>query len=223
MKLISFSLWGDYPKYLPGCLANIRAAKEVYSDWKIRFYCADDIDKKCQDVLLEQQVELYLVQQTNLWDGLFWRFRPALDDNVTAFIVRDIDSLLGHKEKAAVHEWLCSDKDLHCMRDHIEHNVPILGGMWGCRGAVKALLAEKLNQLTDINSINYKGSDQDFLSREVWEPCKNLAIVHDKFYAGVTIDSYEYNPIKLFGDHLVKPYPKHTFDHRIIFVGERVT
>ena len=50
------------------------------------------------------------------------------------------------------------------MRDHIEHNVPMLGGMWGCSNKV----IPNMEQLISERSANdYKGSDQDFSRTEI--------------------------------------------------------
>ena len=37
-KIISFSLWGNSPKYLIGALKNADLAKEFYRDWECHFY-----------------------------------------------------------------------------------------------------------------------------------------------------------------------------------------
>ena len=38
MKLITFSLWGQDPKYLVGAIRNAELASEIYPDWICRFY-----------------------------------------------------------------------------------------------------------------------------------------------------------------------------------------
>ena len=43
MKLITFSLFGDNPLYCVGAVENARLAKEIYPDWKARFYVAQDV------------------------------------------------------------------------------------------------------------------------------------------------------------------------------------
>ena len=46
---------------------------------------------------------------------------------------RDLDSRISSREFGAVEEWLRSDKDFHFMRDHPQHDVPILGSGWGVK------------------------------------------------------------------------------------------
>ena len=42
-KIISFSLWGDNPKYLTGAVENIKLQKEFYPDWICRFYIHNSV------------------------------------------------------------------------------------------------------------------------------------------------------------------------------------
>jgi hypothetical protein len=125
------------------------------------------------------------------WEGLFWRFAPASEADVEIFISRDIDSRLNEREQAAVEEWLSSDKPIHCMRDHIEHNVPILGGMWGCR---KGVFHNMKQMISDWGKCDYKGSDQDFLRTVVWENLKHLVLAHDKFHNGFSVEQIVSDP-----------------------------
>ena len=40
---------------------------------------------------------------------------------------------LTSREQAAVAEWISSNLSFHTMRDHPDHQVEIMGGMWGAR------------------------------------------------------------------------------------------
>lgn len=190
-NLISFSVWGNDSKYLKGCIENIYLAKEIYPGWITRFYCDSKVESSFISKIESLGAEIVVMKTLrNNWEGLFWRFFPIAEPDVEIFISRDIDSRLNEREKAAVDEWLQSDKPLHCMRDHIEHNVPILGGMWGCR---LGILRDIKILIDDWGKYDYKGSDQDFLRLKVWENYKNLAIVHDKFCNGFVIDQIVHN------------------------------
>ena len=227
-KIISFSVWGNDKKYLQGCYENIHLAKEIYPGWQTRFYCASNMDESFYRELLRLGAELTTVDiDKNSWEGLFWRFMPAFEDNVDIFISRDTDSRLNYREKAAVDEWLASDKDIHCMRDHVEHNVPMLGGMWGCRNKI---LHDLHKQFSEWQEREYKGSDQDFLRNVVFENYRDKIICHDRFYQGFAringifrepydrpnlvfdlenkIDvEYHYIPLDFFGSHDIRSFP----------------
>ena len=118
------------------------------------------------------------MEESGDWTGMFWRFYPASEDDIDVFIVRDTDSRLSYREKAAVDEWLLSDKGLHIMRDHPYHTSLIMGGMWG----MKKGTFPKMKELIEI----YKGGnfwqvDQNFLNQFVYPLCKDNIIVHDEF------------------------------------------
>jgi len=184
--IISFSVWGDSKKYLDGCIENIILSKKIYPNWITRFYCDSVVDSYFISKIKNMGAEVVIMKTVKSnWEGLFWRFFPASEDDVDIFISRDIDSRVNEREQAAVLEWLESDKPIHCMRDHIEHNVPILGGMWGCR---KGILKNLKDQIIEWNKYDYKGSDQDFLGQKVWEIYKKQIIAHDKYYKGFTIE-----------------------------------
>lgn len=179
MNIISFSVWGNDPFYVKGIKENIDLAKEYYPGWKCKIYydSSFDITAIPEDVKKEAIFE-HIPVSRGKWDGLFWRFYPASDPNVNILIVRDLDSRLNSREAAAVNEWLNSSYDFHGMRDHIQHNVRIMGGMWGCRNKVLANMVDLINNWKDFDS---KGTDQNFLSERVWPHIRDKCIFHDRY------------------------------------------
>lgn len=234
LKVISFSVWGNSAKYLNGCIENINLAEKIYPGWVVRFYCDSEVDKEFIKKLKESGSEVVIKNTLkDNWEGLFWRFLPASEADV--FISRDIDSRLNEREKAAVDEWLLSDKKIHCMRDHIEHNVPMLGGMWGCRDKVIPNMEELVY---NWSSNDYKGSDQDFLRTKIWPNYIDTILAHDKYYNGLIVEKgehrqgtigvdqldsdfdYVYDPIRFFGEHDIRPFPNHAAMIHGTHVGE---
>ena len=127
-KIISFSLWGDNPKYTIGAIKNVELSKTIYPDWICRFYCGKSVPSDIIEKLKSyDNVEVIEMDEDGNWSGMFWRFYACEDADV--MITRDTDSRLSFREKFAVDEWLNSDKDFHIMRDHPYHNVLILGGI----------------------------------------------------------------------------------------------
>jgi hypothetical protein len=177
MKVISFSLWGDAPLYLIGAKENLKISKEIYPGWTCRFYHDATVPAEVIGFLSQNGAETVLIESPRgKWDGLFWRFYPLDDPSVEAFIVRDTDSRLTTRERNAVEDWITSPFGLHTMRDHWNHNVPILGGMWGMkRGAVSGIL-EMLKSWT----FDEKGTDQTFLDKYLWPQARHLALAHDR-------------------------------------------
>lgn len=179
MKIISFSIWGDSPLYRDGALQNVIIAKTIYPDWVCRIY-HDGLPEDVKTAFIKEGAQLVSMAHSDNWSGLFWRFLPAAEKNVEAFIVRDADSRVNERERAAVDEWLASDKPFHCMRDHYEHNVPIMGGMWGCRGKIKSFI----NMLDTWKQNSHKGDDQTFLAANLWPIFREKALVHDCYHDG---------------------------------------
>ena len=182
MKVISFSLWGAGTRYTLGALQNASLAKMVYPDWVCRFYVGKSTPLHIVDMLREfDNVEIIEMEEQGDWTGMFWRFLAASDPKVSTLIVRDCDSRLWFREKAAVDEWLASNKDFHIMRDNPQHGTEILGGMWGVRGE---LLLDLDKQIAEYTKGDFWQVDQNFLRDAVYPIVEDKAFVHDEFFGG---------------------------------------
>jgi len=209
VKIISFSIWGSERRFVDGALANLWLASVYYPGWKCRIYCGVNTPMKYRQELFEAGFQVYTrAAKFGLHDGLFWRFEPAYEQGVEAFISRDLDSRLNPREAAAVDEWLASGKRLHTMRDHYEHIVPILGGMWGCRH-----WPEFGHLLGGWRKVGKMGDDQDFLKEKIWPLAKDDCIQHDLYIVDTTIETpngpFTYKPVEFFGGSNLRPFPPH--------------
>lgn len=213
MKLISFSIWGSNPKFVVGAVENIRLAALYYPGWKCRIYCGSDVPMQRRQELHEAGFQVYQRgARLGMHEGLFWRFEPAYETGVEAFISRDCDSRLNPREAAAVEEWLASGKRLHTMRDHYEHIVPILGGMWGCLHWPE--FGHLLGEWKQHGKVGSMGNDQDFLKEKVWPLVKESdCIQHDRYIVDTPVDTpngpFTYKPVEFFGGGNLRPFPEH--------------
>lgn len=180
MKLISFSIWGNNPKYTIGALKNADLASEIYPDWLCRFYVSFDVPRGIIYELEEKEnVEVIEVNKLGDWTFSFNRFLPISEDNIDVVISRDADSRLNLREKLAVDEWLESDKGFHIMKDHPwHHSYPILAGMFGCKSKVIANISDKINS---FSKSDWYHTDQEFLKTIIYPEIKNNVFVHDEF------------------------------------------
>ena len=179
IKVIAFSLWGTDPKYTIGAIRNAELAKEIYPDWVCRFYVGNDVSRDITGELIKLGSEVVFMGDSG-WNGMFWRFFAA--DSADVMISRDTDSRLGLREKAAVDEWLDSDKDFHIMRDHPYHATEILGGMWGVR---RGILCGIKDMIADYNKGDFDDKyqvDQNFLRDVVYPMVLHRAMVHDEYF-----------------------------------------
>jgi len=180
VKIISFCLWGDDPKYTAGAIENSRLAASIYGDWLPRFYCANDVPR---DVVLKlsEYSDVVQIDTSGDWKFTVERFRAIDDDGVTHVIFRDTDSRLNDREASAVEEWIKSGKTLHVMKDHPHHGgFPILAGMWGINKKRFTL------NMTDMLSIYHNKEqyhyDQIFLRDYIWRFYSNDCITHDEIF-----------------------------------------
>ncbi|MDD5649096.1 MAG: hypothetical protein PHF86_01575 [Candidatus Nanoarchaeia archaeon] len=191
IKIISFSVWGNNPKYVNAAYENLLLQPEIYPQWKCRFYVDETVPK---DLLkkLENGAEVIMMPKSDGLYGLFWRFEPLKDLAIERFIVRDSDSRLSIKEAAAVKEWIESGKEFHIMRDHPQHGAYICGGMWGATSEfikkIAPIYDEELKKFISGLTFQelfkprgkYFNTDQPFLWRFIWPKIINSHIAHIK-------------------------------------------
>jgi len=179
-KIISFSLWGEDPKYCVGAIKNADLALQFYPGWVCRFHVGTSTPIEYVNQLKSKNnTEVIERQEKGNWEGMFWRFLDASDFSVEVMISRDTDSRLDEREAAAVKEWLQSGKKFHIMRDHPFHKTEILGGMWGVRNH---FLGDMKHLIADYTKGDYWQVDQNFLREIIYPIVKNNCMVHDEFF-----------------------------------------
>ncbi len=177
-KIISFSLWGNSFRYLGGAIQNINLAKLIYPDWVCRFYVGKSTDKNFVDKIMSyDNVEVITMDTEGDLRGMYWRFIPAYDDSVDVMISRDCDSRLTHREKLAVDEWIHSNYPFHIMRDNPNHNIQILGGMWGIKPKKLKL---PLSDLNEYEFGDFWQTDQFFLRDKVYPLVVENSLIHEE-------------------------------------------
>lgn len=194
-KILSFSLYGTLPRYTVGAIRNSQLAKAIYPEWECRFYCADDVPEEIKNQLLYEGAIVIPCGPYIGSEGMFWRFYPFSDPDVSHVIVRDTDSRISLRESSAVAVWLKSGAAGHIIRDHPAHSQRIMGGLWGARAPALRSIKEWINAFGVRTHYN---CDQEFLATCIYP--KLLAdglCVHDSFFC------YELNcrPVPLARDH----------------------
>jgi protein O-GlcNAc transferase len=182
VNLISFSLWGTDLKYLVGAQKNADLAAEIYPEWVCRFYVAESVPYHfVSDLESRNNCQVFYRPGPGDWKSMFWRFEPAAEDNIDVMISRDTDSRLNTREKAAVDEWMATDRGFHIMRDHPWHQYPVLGGMWGIKKGTLPDMKELINSFAQQDEY---GTDYKFFAEAVIPRVKDTCFVHDEFFAG---------------------------------------
>ena len=129
-KVISFCLYGTKPLFYLGAELNVQEAIEIYPDYICRFYCSLDVPNL--ETLKQLNCEVIVPNLDT--PPVFWRMFACADPSIDVCLQRDCDSIVNHRERVAVQEWLNSGKTLHFMHDcERGHFHKIMAGMWGIR------------------------------------------------------------------------------------------
>ncbi|KAI9550244.1 hypothetical protein GHT06_001531 [Daphnia sinensis] len=215
-KIISYALFGESntERYFK-LIANISlTAADSYPGWIVRIYHNFSRDgpaygRLCSVYCQHNNVDLCSVPDmineeinsgqrsrpepidADLLRGLepqMWRFLVALDVNVDVFISRDIDSVILQREVDAVQEWLRSNYTFHTMRDHPQHGVTFLAGMWGAKLAQRRDLIQGLTRAIINAGQRHKvksPADQTALNDILWPTAQYDVMVHDSYHCQI--------------------------------------
>lgn len=182
-NVISFSLWGDQPRYLRGALQNLVVAPQVYPGWTLRFHVDASVPAAFKDLLRQLGAELVEHPGTrhSTRERLCWRFAVANDPAVGYFLVRDADSVINVREAMAVDAWLAGSSHFHVIRDWWTHTDLILAGLWGGVAGVLPPMGP-LIQRYQSGIMETPNIDQMFLRDCVWPLIRSSVCVHDRMF-----------------------------------------
>lgn len=188
VKVVSFSLYGTKGTYILGMKENIKLSQQYYPEWEVRIHYNDTVPQKYIDEYIAMGAKC--LKQSNIgenkmnWEGMFWRWLPLDDNNVSIWISRDADSRIDEREASIVNEWEKSGKTLHCIRDHRCHMHCIMGGMFGINNTLfhSKYKFDTVEHIIKSSHSYYKerpyNVDQEFLNRYVWDLLKNDVMAH---------------------------------------------
>jgi len=183
-KVISFSLWGDIPRYTVGAIKNADLALRFYPDFECWFYIHKDSVPNNIIEQLQSKPNVKIILKTGnlkLYKPMTWRFESIDDPDVEINISRDTDTRILLREKLAVDEWMLSGKAFHIMRDHPHHMnpiYPIMAGMFGTK-KIKNMTNWTILLNKQISVDRY--DDQKFLSKVIYPIIKTDCLIHSSF------------------------------------------
>lgn len=179
-QIVAFSLFGSSPRYCEVAIMNCEAVARLLLEWRCRFYCDESVPEDVRDRIAAAGGEVAMIgaRDRNI-HPLMWRFLAADDPEVSRFLMRDADSLVGEREAAAVGAWLASGKWFHLMRDYYTHTELILAGMWGgCTAVIPDMRKEMLDFLSR-GDFEPSHLDQYFLRTCLWPTVRQSVLSHD--------------------------------------------
>lgn len=179
MKIVSYSLYGNKPKYVLGAIENAKFVQSSLPGWTAVFYCGSDVDSEAVGILQKHHALVLLQDESWHRNGMFWRFKAIWDFDYSHLIFRDTDSRISDREISAIKDWEDSNGLVHIIRDHPYHQTPILGGLWGIKHTARALMPSTF-EMERFGTDH--GEDQFFLSQCVYPVVKEVAYVNDSFF-----------------------------------------
>lgn len=182
-KVISFSLYGNLPKYNIGSIKNSELYKKFFPNWEMWVYHNDSVPQETLDALIKNDVKLINTQVDEGPRNALWRFLPAGDESVEYFISRDCDSRLFERDVISVNDWIESKKPFHIIREHPwGHTWVINAGMWGCVGGFIEDIEESMNEyFQKSDKANVREVDQWFLKECIYPVVKEHSLISDEF------------------------------------------
>lgn len=182
-NIISFSLFGENPRYCETAVLNAVMCTKIYPSWTCRFYCDNTVPSSIIKRLEKCKAQIVMKENTNdIKDKLFWRFLVISDKSVDRYLIRDCDSLINTKESSAVEHWIESKKRFHIMRDFYTHTTLILAGMFGGTTDVFDDVSLMIQDYKKENHAVRTHLDQDFLDKMIWPTLKKDVLIHDSCF-----------------------------------------
>jgi hypothetical protein len=162
-RVFSFAIYGNVNKYIGGLLCNCKDINKLYPDFWIYIYIGNDFDRRIiseefNKIRNLRFIETYKSGHVNM----VYRFLPIDDLDVELSFSRDCDSRINKRDQYCISRFIASDKKFHIIRDNIQHNTKILGGMWGIK---KGLLDKSIKELLSTYNGDKVGDDQIFLEK----------------------------------------------------------
>lgn len=168
-KIISFSLFGNSPKYIESAVINTELVEKIYPGWICRFYIDENVPADAIKRLSSNGAEIFTCHKSlHHIPKTMWRFLPLADPSVSYVIFRDADSVISRREAAAVNEWLESGKYFHTLRDNGSQTDLVQAGLWGAVCGVLPNVIELMNDFVSKGNLHQRFADQDFLKQYLW-------------------------------------------------------
>ena len=203
-NIIAFSVFGSDWRYLKGAVNNAIVIRYLYPGWRPRFYVDDSVPAETIQTLLREGAQVRKAPDLPAVDyGTFWRFLVEEDPEVDLYLIRDADSVVNVRERAAVEDWLASGKAFHVMRDFPTHSELVLAGMWGAhRGNLKGLGKQIIDYVRrQAGVLGQRGLDQRFLRDIAWPRMRGRTLTHDTYF--------QFGDARPFRDEFNLPFPMH--------------
>ena len=123
-------LYGTKEKYTHGAIRNAEMAKIYYPGWVCRYYVTSDVPHEVISQLEALGAEIFKIPRRRL-------FQACSGDSLLLVMrqwtVTSSETSTPGQTVATGWRWrrIQSDYPVHIERDHVNHCIPMNGGMWG--------------------------------------------------------------------------------------------
>jgi hypothetical protein len=181
MNWVSFSLYGDSPKYIEGAIRNATQVRGAYPGFVALFFVDQDISDGVVHRLEEEGARVARFRAASSVENMMQRVFAFDAPEAGVVLFRDADSRITAREVAAVSEWSNSPYGVHSMRDFPYQFDPLGGGMWGIKkSSFPNLCLRKLWEGYVVDTPGWAAlNDQVFLHRVVWPIVRRDTLFHD--------------------------------------------
>jgi hypothetical protein len=180
----SFCIYNPHnPLYYNGLLENIEMIHKHFPTAYTYVYVGNDVpDWFVIELRAREKMQHVIVRFTKVIGAanMVYRFFAIDEPEVDIMFCRDADSRVHWKDRWAINSFLNSNARCHVIRDNVQHQTAIMGGIWGMRKvnglSIRRLYTEYLN--TPDNHDHGVGHDQNFLIDKVYPKLQNSVLIH---------------------------------------------
>jgi len=199
-KILSFSLWGNNPKYTEGAIKNVKLAGQYFPGFICRFYLDSTVPDYIVDELKRNSCEIIPVSESLTIPRMFWRFLPADDETVDLFLSRDTDSRLSLREWSVIEAWEKSPAKFISVKDNPYYHgeFPMMGGLWGMKRIKDFSMVTRIENWLASSGLNNPEDynvDQLFLKEIIFSEAQSNIDYYDDFNLN-NVDYCKNIPIK---------------------------
>lgn len=175
-NIFSFCIFGNAPKYCKGLVKNLEQIKVFFPDWKVYIVVGNDVNQNFIDIY--SSFDNVIIKKYDFSDLTLMTYRMFAYDmpNIDIMICRDADSRFTDRDIWCINQFINSDYKMFTVRDHLYHQVPIMGGQWGIKHDVNINMEHLYSiylEERQIKNTNYYQCDQDFLREMIYNKYAN--------------------------------------------------
>ena len=182
--VFSFCLYGPYSKkYYMGLIENIKIINKNYPEYYIYISFGNDIDKSIIKEIDKYKNIIYKIYDFTGAKLMTYRYVPIDLSNVSILFSRDVDSRINTRDMWCINEFIKSKYLIHIIRDHKNHNFPIMGGMVGFKKEFLKYITSFENIIRMTFNLNFKYlTDQIILAEYIYKKHikEDIFLVHSK-------------------------------------------